>query len=108
MGSFFKVPVIRITGNNEIHTFIDKMKADYPTFKTIGSTAHKQTNVYDVDMTSPVMFMIGNETDGLCKEFKEHCDVLMTIPMSENSAATSFNVGCAATVMFYEAVRQRA
>ena len=27
--------------------------------------------------------------------------------MSADSAATSFNVGCAATVLFYEAVRQR-
>lgn len=51
--------------------------------------------------------MIGNETDGLCNAFKESCDVLTTIPMAEFSYASSFNVGCAATVMFYEATRQR-
>ena len=51
--------------------------------------------------------MIGNETMGLNKAFKEKCDVLATIPMSEKASASSFNVGCAATVMFYEAVRQR-
>ncbi len=51
--------------------------------------------------------MIGNETDGLCRAFKEGCDRLVTIPMVETSSASSFNVGCAATVMFYEAVRQR-
>ena len=34
-------------------------------------------------------------------------DVLAAIPMSPDSSASSFNVGCAATVLFYEAVRQR-
>jgi tRNA(Leu) C34 or U34 (ribose-2'-O)-methylase TrmL len=60
-----------------------------------------------VDLTKPVMLMIGNETDGLCRAFKEYSDILVTIPMSENSSASSFNVGCAATVMFYEVMRQR-
>ena len=51
--------------------------------------------------------MIGNETDGLCHAVKDCCDVLATIPMAENACASSFNVGCAATVFFYEAARQR-
>ncbi|BCN30755.1 TrmH family RNA methyltransferase [Anaeromicropila herbilytica] len=51
--------------------------------------------------------MIGNETDGLCNTFKDSCDILTTIPMVETSYASSFNVGCAATVMFYEAMKQR-
>jgi TrmH family RNA methyltransferase len=51
--------------------------------------------------------MIGNETDGLCRAFSESCDVLATIPMAESSSASSFNVACAATVMLYEAARQR-
>jgi 23S rRNA (uridine2479-2'-O)-methyltransferase len=83
------------------------MKKRYPTFKTIGTTAHKEHPIYDLDLSSPVLFMIGNETDGLCNTFKDCCDILTTIPMAESSYATSFNVGCAATVMFYEASRQR-
>jgi TrmH family RNA methyltransferase len=83
------------------------MKLKYPKFKTIGTTAHKENPIYEVDMTTPVMFMIGNETDGLSRTFKENCDILTTIPMVESSSASSFNVGCAATVMFYEATRQR-
>ncbi len=107
MGSFFKMPAIRITEHKDIEGFLQKMKQEYPAFKTIGSTAHKENKIYDVDMTSPVLFMLGNETDGLSRALKDNCDVLMTIPMSENASASSFNVGCAATVMFYEAVRQR-
>ena len=51
--------------------------------------------------------MMGNETMGLNKTFKEYCDLLCTIPMSEKSYATSFNVSCAASILMYEITRQR-
>ena len=107
MGSFFHVPVIRIAENQELFRFIGEMKKQYPEFHTIGTTAHKQKAIYDCDLRGPILFMVGNETDGLCNAFKEQCDILATIPMCEQGAASSFNVGCAATVLFYEAVRQR-
>ncbi len=107
MGSFFNMNVIRAPENKMILSFIDDMKKRYPGFKTIGTTAHKEHPIYDLDLSGPVLFMIGNETDGLSYTFTELCDVLTTIPMVESSYATSFNVGCAATVMFYEANRQR-
>jgi TrmH family RNA methyltransferase len=107
MGSFFHVPVIRITENKLLDSFITEMKNRYTDFKTIGSTAHKQYPIDKINLTGPILFMIGNETDGLCKAYSDTCDVLTTIPMVDNSSASSFNVGCAATVMFYEATRQR-
>ena len=107
MGSFFKVPVIRISDNQSLDDFLQRMRKRYPDFKTIGTTAHKEHPIYNVDLTTPVMIFIGNETDGLCRAYKDCCDILTTIPMVEDSAASSFNVGCAATVLFYEANRQR-
>jgi len=107
MGSFFNMKVIRVPENQKVFDFLDKMKKNYPTFQTIGTTAHKEHPLYSLDLTRPTMFMIGNETDGLSNAFQEYCDVLGTIPMVETSYASSFNVGCAATVMFYEAYRQR-
>ena len=55
-----------------------------------------------------ILLLIGNETEGLRRIYKERSDVLATIPMNPRGSASSFNVACAATVMFYEAVRQRA
>lgn len=107
MGSFFNMQVVRVPETQKVLDFITRMKKQYPTFKTIGTTAHKEHPIYDLDMSGPILFMIGNETDGLCNTYKNCCDILATIPMVESSYATSFNVGCAATVMFYEAVRQR-
>lgn len=107
MGSFFNVPVFRVSDNKTLFDFFDKMKNKFHNFQIVGTTAHKETSIFQVDFTVPTAFMIGNETDGLNKTFKQCCDVLMTIPMSEKSSASSFNVGCAATVFFYEAIRQR-
>lgn len=107
MGSFFHVPAIRISERQSIYEFIDRMKEQYPGFQVVGTTSHKQYTISELDLTKPVLFMIGNETEGLCHALKEKADVLATIPMSDHSSASSFNVGCAATVMFYEAARQR-
>lgn len=107
MGSFFHVPAVRVPDNETVFRFIREMKERYPDFLTIGTTAHRQHPLYGQDLTRPLLFMAGNETEGLCYAFKEACDVLCTIPMAESSSASSFNVACAATVMLYEAVRQR-
>lgn len=107
MGSFFNLPVIRISDNNVLFEYIEKLKGRYPDFMTIGTTAHKEAPIYSANLTSPLMLMMGNETMGLSKTFKEYCDRLCTIPMSEKSYATSFNVSCAASILMYEIIRQR-
>lgn len=107
MGSFFSLPVARVSNNDELWQFISDIRGRHPGFKLVGTTAHKQEPVYNIDLTAPVMLMVGNETMGLNQAFKERCDILCTIPMSQSSYASSFNVGCAASIMMYELVRQR-
>lgn len=107
MGSFFNMPVIRIADNNVLFEYIGELKKKYPDFTTLGTTAHKQHPIYSADLTVPLMLMMGNETMGLNKAFKEYCDLLCTIPMSEKSYASSFNVSCAASILMYEVTRQR-
>ena len=107
MGSFFNLPVIRVEDNNELFTYVEGLRNRYPGFTLLGTTAHKELPVYNADLTVPLMLMMGNETMGLNKAFKEACDVLCTIPMAETSYASSFNVSCAASVLMYEIVRQR-
>ncbi len=108
MGSFFKLPVVRISDNTALYDYIARLKSRYPAFQTIGTTAHQECPIYNADLTVPLLLMIGNETMGLNKAFKESCDMLCTIPMAENSYASSFNVSCAASILMYEVTRQRA
>jgi len=108
MGSFFRVPFVRLSSNEEIETLFAELRNQYPTMQLIGTTAHRKNVISALDLTGPVLFMIGNETEGLNRRLADQCDVLATIPMRPGAAATSFNVSCAATVILYEAARQRA
>ena len=107
MGSFFCVPAIRIADNDTVFGLNEDLRKKYPGFQVVGTTAHNETQLFDVDFTKPTLLMIGNETEGLRRIYKEQSDILTTIPMNPMGSASSFNVACAATVMFYEAVRQR-
>ncbi len=71
----------------------------------VGTSAKGEKDISEIDLTGPVALVIGNETFGLSKAWKEMCDVLVKIPIF--GAASSLNAGCAATVCFYEINRQR-
>ena len=73
----------------------------------MGTTAHGLISLAEVDFSQGTMIMIGNETDGLRRTFRYESDALITIPMARDAAASSLNVGCAASVVLYEVVRQR-
>lgn len=107
MGSFFSLPVVRFSDNETLLKMIEKIKAVHENFRLIGSTAHKKKAIYEVDLSTPLMLLIGNETKGLSYNYREQCDELCSIPMTEASTATSFNVSCAASIMLYEVTRQR-
>jgi len=107
MGSFFRVPFLRLSSNGGIEALLAGLRGQYPGLQLIGTTAHRKNVISELDLTGPVLFMIGNETEGLNRWLTEQCDTLATIPMRPEAAATSFNVSCAATVMLYEAARQR-
>ena len=107
MGSFFNLPVIRLKDNERLYAWVEELKKKYPSFRVVGTTAHREYPIDRAELSGPLLLMIGNETMGLNKAFKEYCDTLVTIPMAETSYASSFNVSCAASIMMYEVTRQR-
>jgi TrmH family RNA methyltransferase len=58
-----------------------------------------------VDLGGPVALVLGNETEGLPAELDASLDGRVTIPIEP--PAESLNVGMAATVLAFEAARQR-
>ncbi len=107
MGSFFKVPFVRLSENAEIDAYLKSLKEKFNNFKIIATTSHNRESINSIDLTKPVLFLIGSETDGLNRHLYDICDVEATIPMNALSSASSFNVSCAATVLLYETARQR-
>ena len=63
------------------------------------------TTMYDLNLTGPIGFVIGNEGEGVGRLVKEKCDYVASIPMKGD--IDSLNASVAAGVLAYEIVRQR-
>ena len=70
-----------------------------------GTAAEGSVPMYQADLTIPAAIVIGSEGDGMSRLVRENCDVTVHIPMK--GKITSLNASAAATVLLYEAVRQR-
>ena len=97
-GSLFAIPVVRQPGPAEVATWADGVTI-------VGTDEKGEAGIADVDLTGPVLLVIGNETTGLSSGWREACDVMAAIPIT--GAASSLNAAAAATVVLYEAARQR-
>jgi len=73
--------------------------------KILAATPEAETLYTDVDMTQGVVVIVGAEQYGLSEFWKQHADITVRIPML--GYIDSLNVATAATVILYDAVRQR-
>ena len=70
-----------------------------------GTAAEGSVPMYQADLTGPTAIVIGSEGDGMSQLVRKNCDVTVHIPMKGN--ITSLNASAAASILLYEAVRQR-
>lgn len=70
-----------------------------------GAAGEAQQTLYQTDLTGPVALVLGAEGEGLRRLTREHCDVLVKIPM--RGSVASLNVSVATGIFLFEVVRQR-
>ena len=74
-------------------------------FQIVAATEKAEGMIYGVDMTRPTAFVMGSEGKGISSSVLALCDVQARIPMRGDIG--SLNVSVAASLMLFEAVRQR-
>ena len=74
-------------------------------FRLIAATEKTKDQMYDVDMTGPCAIVMGSEGKGVSPQMLEAADGKAAIPMC--GEISSLNVSVAASVILYEALRQR-
>jgi len=70
-----------------------------------GTAAEGSIPMYQADLKIPAAIVIGNEGEGMSPLVRKNCDVTVHIPMK--GRISSLNASAAASILLYEAVRQR-
>jgi len=74
-------------------------------FWIVGSTLDNAKPYTEVDFTTPIVLIVGNEEKGIRKLTADKCDFLVKIPMV--GKLQSLNVSVATGVLLFEILRQR-
>lgn len=99
MGSLFHLPVVPY----DLKEILPR--AQEKGIRLAGTSLQAKGNCYTYDFTGPVWLLFGSEAKGLSEEVRGFMDDGLLIPM--HGQAESLNVAMAASVLLYEALRQR-
>ncbi len=107
MGSLFVKPAIRVQRHEVLEAWLAQVRAHLGSLQVVAASAHTRTPLYAHPLTDPTVLAIGNEAQGISRYFEALCDAFVTVPM-DPEVATSLNASVAASILLYEAQRQRA
>jgi len=93
-GMAFKIPLVEVANVNRAIADLKKMG-----FFVYGLDGGGDTQLPQEQFTKPSVFVLGNEGEGIRTKTKEHCDMILCIPMHKR--AESLNASASAAVVFY-------
>ncbi len=98
-GALATLPVVRVGNIVQCLETLKKYGFWVAALDLQGRDLYTKTN-----LVRPLVIVIGSEGSGVSRLVKEHCDLLLRIPMLGKTE--SLNASVAAGIMFYEVVRQ--
>jgi len=98
-GSIFRLPVVRIASAE----LLPLLRARG--VRLVATSSHQGTPLPQISWTLPLAIFIGNEGAGLPRELMSQMDQTLAIPQA--AQVESLNAGIAASILLYEAARNR-
>jgi TrmH family RNA methyltransferase len=98
-GSILRLPVVRITSAE----LIPLLRAQGA--RLLATSSHRGTPLPKISWTLPLAIFIGNEGAGLSSDLTSQMDETLMIPQAAH--VESLNAGVAASIVLYEATRNR-
>jgi TrmH family RNA methyltransferase len=98
-GSLFRLPAVASKLSDAVEALRKKG------FRLVGTSSHQGASLNEAKLTGSVALFIGSEGSGLAPSILFQMDELVTIPHS--AELESLNAGVAASILLYEAARQR-
>ena len=104
-GSFFAVPTVRAASPHDVMEWVEDRRSAGVPIVVAATDEDGDAEISAFDLTQPVLLLVGNETAGLSRAWRDAADLTLSIPMV--GAASSLNAANAASIVLYEARRQR-
>ncbi len=98
-GTMFSVPIVEASSDEALAWLKERG------FMVLAATPHAERLHFEVDLTGNIAIALGAEQYGLTAKWMDGAELRVRIPML--GLADSLNVSAAATILLYEAVRQR-
>jgi len=98
-GSVFRLPILAVKMSQAIRQLRGQGA------RVLATSSHKGTPLPEANLTGPLAVLIGNEGAGVPRELLEMTDEIVAIPHAQK--VESLNAGVAASLILYEAARQR-
>src|SRR5579863_2550087 len=104
-GSVFRMPIVHGRGTlpAKLEEVSDKLRAKG--VRQLATSSHKGTSLEEADLKGATAIFFGNEGAGLPRDVMSKMDEFISIP--HTSQVESLNAGVAASIVLYEAARQR-
>ena len=105
-GSVFRLPIIHGQGKSgtaKLEEVSQKLRSQG--VRLIATSSHKGTPLDQADLKGPTAIFFGNEGSGLPRDLMAKMDEVIAIPHTPQ--VESLNAGVAASIVLYEAARQR-
>ncbi len=99
-GALSRIPVCRVKSLVSTITYLQESG-----IQVYASDLSGEGFLHDLDLQSPMAFVLGSEGDGISRGFANAADQCFKIP--QLGTLNSFNVSVAAGIMLYESMRQR-
>jgi 23S rRNA (guanosine2251-2'-O)-methyltransferase len=99
-GAIERVPLVRVVN---LSRTLDRLKQ--AGFWCVGLDAGATTALHEADLTGKIAVVLGAEGEGLRRLTREHCDLMVRIPIGRGME--SLNVSNAAAIALYELARPK-
>jgi 23S rRNA (guanosine2251-2'-O)-methyltransferase len=99
-GALNNIPVCRVNSLEDAANYLRDSG-----FQLVAASEKAENFIYTADFNKPIALILGAEDTGIDPKLLKMADVLVKIPMY--GAIQSLNVSAAASVLFFEIVRQR-
>lgn len=97
-GMIFSIPLVQI--GNENQAIIDLKKRGFWIYGLAGEGAK---SLHEEKFDAPAVFVVGSEGEGMREKTREHCDILLKIPLHPRTESLNASVAAAVALSAWSA-----